>query len=102
MFSLVQEEKPSTLCQQAQSLNRAYHHLQSVYLELAQTYDTWNDDANEYLREELYLGRTAKEFMAEMVEALVPMQKPMQELAMDHHNLCDDLLRVGRGESFSV
>ena len=90
------------MCQQAQSLNEAYHHLQSVYMELAQTYDTWNPEADEYLREEKYLGMTAKEFMSEMVDALAPMQKPMQQLAMDHTNLCNDLLRVGRGESFSV
>ena len=102
MFSPVQEEKPSTLCQQAQSLVTAYHHLQAAYCELAQSEVMWNEEVDAYLREETYAGRTARQFMQEMVEFLHPMQKPMQELALDHQNLCNDLLRVGRGESFSV
>ena len=102
MFSLVQEEKPSTICQQAQSLCRAYSHLQSAYCELAQTEGLWNPEVDEYLHEELYLDRTARQFMEEIVEALEPMQKPLQQLALDHNSLCSDLLRVGRGESFSV
>ena len=98
----MQDLKPSTICDQAQSLNRAYHHLQSAYLELAQTYDTWNEEADAYLREEVYLDVTAKDFVAVVVDTLQPMQRPMQELAIDSTNLCNDLLRVGRGESFSV
>ena len=98
----MQEEKPSTICQQAQSLCRAYSHLQSAYVELAQTEGLWNAEVDEYLREELYLDRTARQFMEDLVEALEPMQRPMQDLAHDHQGLCNDLLRVGRGESFSV
>lgn len=76
--------------------------MQELYCELAQTETCWNGEASAYLHEERYAGRTALEFMADMVEALEPMQRPMQQLALDHQTLCNDLLRVGRGESFSV
>ena len=102
MFSSVQQEKPLTLCDQARHLAAAHRHLQEAYCELAQTELMWNSEVDEYLHEECYLDRTAAQFMRDTVGALHVMQRPMQQLALDHQNLCNDLLRVGRGESFSV
>lgn len=98
----MQDQKPSTICQQSESLSRVYHHLQCAYIELAQTEITWNKDADEYLREESYLDQNAKSYVSSLVEILDEIQRPTQRLALDHQSLCNDLLRVGRGESFSV
>jgi len=98
----MQQPDPLTLCDQAKALSEAYHALQVAYIGLAQTYDCWNSEASAYLREERYMNCEAKEVVGGIVDLLEPLQKPMQELAIDHHTLCNDLLRVGRGESFSV
>ena len=98
----MQQNEPLTLCDQSLSLSESYQALQAAYVGLAQTYERWNTDADAYLREERYLESTAKEFLGGIVEVLEAMQRPTQRLAIDHQNLCNDLLRVGRGESFSV
>ena len=98
----MQDQKPSTICQQSESLSRAYHHLQSAYCELAQTEITWNKDADAYLREESYMEASAYGYLSGVVQILDSLQRPTQRLALDHQGLYDDLLRVGRGESFSV
>ena len=102
MFSPVQQQEPLSLCDQSLSLTESYQALQAAYVNLAQTYERWNKEADAYLREEKYMGCDAKELIGGITDLLEPLQKPMQQLAIDHQNLCNDLLRVGRGESFSV
>lgn len=98
----MQQENTLSLCEQARHLAKAYHHLQEALSELSQTGLCWNKEVDEYLRDHSYAGRTASQFMLDMVEALEPMQQPMQDLALDHVNLCTGLSRVERGELFSV
>lgn len=102
MFSLVQQQEPLSLCDQSLALSEAYQALQAAYVGLSQTYERWNEEASAYLREEEYLGAQAYELVGGTVEVLERMQQPIRQLALDHQNLCNDLLRVGRGESFSV
>ena len=102
MFSLVQDKKPLSICDQAKHLADAHRHLQEAYCVLAQMEPDWNPEVDEYLHEEVYAGRTGKQFLSDIADALHEMQTPLFELAVDHRDLCNDLLRVGRGESFSV
>ena len=101
MFSSLQPKEPLSLCDQSLALSESYQALQAAYVNLSQTYERWNDEASAYLREERYLEAQAYELVGGTVEVLERMQEPMRQLAMDHQNLCNDLLRVGRGESFS-
>ena len=98
----MQQENTLSLCEQARHLAKAHHHLQEALSELSQTGICWNKEADAYLSDQRYLGRTASEFMFDVVAALHPMQQPLQELALDHVNLCTGLSRVERGELFSV
>ena len=98
----MQQQEPLSLCDQSLALAESYQALQAAYVGLAQTYDRWNQAANAYLREEEYLESRAYEYLGGIIEVLEVMQEPTRRLALDHQNLCNDLLRVGRGESFSV
>ena len=102
MFSLVPQQEPLSLCDQSLALSESYQALQAAYVGLSQTYERWNGEASAYLREERYLESPAHEYLGGIIEVLEAMQEPTRQLAMDHQNLCNDLLRVGRGESFSV
>jgi hypothetical protein len=88
--------------QTAQSLGRAYHHLQSAYCELAQLDDNWPKGLNEYLYEEAYNKVDFATFVRVMVLDLEEMQAPLQSFTHDVQYLSAGLSRVGRGESFSV
>lgn len=98
----MQQLEPLSLCDQALAMAESYQALQTAYVGLAQTYERWNTEASAYLREETYLESEAFEFLGGIIEVLEAMQEPTRQLALDHQNLCNDLLRVGRGESFSV
>lgn len=102
MFSGMQELNPLTICQQAREVGDAYKALSTAYVSLAQIRSTWNAEVNEYLHEERYCNATATDFLDAIIEFLEVTTPEMQRLARDHENLCNDLVRVGRGESFSV
>jgi len=98
----VQDLNASTICRQSQDLGAAYQSLSQAYVNLAQIHGAWNKEVNEYLHEEKYLNASALEFVDSIVELLEAITPEMQRLAQDHESLCNDLVRVGRGQSFSV
>ena len=102
MFSLLQQKEPLSICEQSLAIAEAYRDFHSAWVNLAQLEARWNDEVSAYLREEDYLGGSGIEFVTALVENNERLVKPLQKLAHDHQNLCTDLLRVGRGESFSV
>lgn len=102
MFSLMQQNEPLSICEQALAIAEAYRDFHSAWVNLAQLESRWNEEVSAYLREEQYLGGNGHEFVSALVENNERLVKPLQKLAQDHQNLCTDLLRVGRGESFSV
>lgn len=83
-------------------MGAAYQSISAAYVNLAQIHGAWNKEVNEYLHEEQYLGASAVDFLESVVEILEQITPEMQRLALDHENLCNDLVRVGRGQSFSV
>ncbi len=82
----------------AQSLGRAYHHLQSAYCELAQLESFWPKTLSEYLYEETYNKVDFKTFVRVMVLDLEELQTPLQTLAVDVQYLHSGLQRLGVGE----
>ena len=90
------------MCEQSLEIADAYRDFQSAWVNLAQVQLRWNDEVSAYLREEKYMGTDADAFIQQLVETTECFVGPLQRLAQDHQNLCNDLLRVGRGESFSV
>lgn len=102
MFSPVQQPEPLSICEQSLAIAEAYRDFHSAWVNLAQLEARWNNEVSAYLREEDYLGGSGYEYVSALVENNQRFVKPLQKLAQDHQNLCTDLLRVGRGESFSV
>ena len=102
MFSGMQQNEPLSICEQALAMAEAYRDFHSAWVNLAQLESKWNDEVSAYLREEEYLGGSGHELVSALVENNERLIKPLQKLAQDHETLCSDLLRVGRGESFSV
>ena len=102
MFSLMQENKTEVLCEQAKEVTFLFHSLKDVLCRLQELDKNWNPEIDEYLREERYLGRDAREFIKDMQGAVRDLKIVTGALMSDHINLCLDLERVGRGESFSV
>lgn len=102
MFSEMQELNPLTICEQARAVGAGYRSLHEAYVNLAQVRSTWNEEVNEYLHEERYVNAPASDFLDAIIEFLEATSLDMQRLARDHESLCNDLVRVGRGESFSV
>ena len=91
----------SSLCEQSESLKLAVRDLRNATCNLAQTHATWNPDVNDYLREETYMDAEARDFIESLVEVLETVNPALVQLTRDHQTLCHDLMRVGRGESFS-
>lgn len=102
MFSLVQENKTKALCEQATEVTLVFHGLKDLVQRLVELDKNWNPEIDEYLREERYLGREAREFLQDMQGAARDLKIVTSKLMSDHIDLCLDLERVGRGESFSV
>lgn len=83
--------------QTAQSLGRAYHHLQSAYCELAQLDGHWPAGMSEYLYDETYNKVDFETFVRVMVLDLEELQTPLQSLANDTATLSSELKRLGVG-----
>ena len=98
----MQHMSHARLCQQAEQLADSYEHLRKSYVGACLIKALWTPELSAYLREERYLESPAHEYLGGIIEVLEAMQEPTRQLAYDHQNLCNDLLRVGRGESFSV
>ena len=84
--------------QTAQSLGRAYHHLQSAYLELAQLDGNWPKGLSEYLYDETYNNCDFETFIRVMVLDLEEMQLPLRSITQDIAALSSDLQRIGVGD----
>lgn len=84
--------------QTANSLARAYHHLQTAYCELAQLDGMWPPQLSEYLYDETYNKVDFETFVRVMVLDLEEMQRPFQQFTHDVQDLSADLSRVGNGE----
>ena len=90
------------LCQQAGQLADAYEHLRESYVEACVVKALWTPELTAYLHEEENTSPTTKEEMDSLLER---MRQIGNELAALHNHvdqLCADLTRVDRGESFSV
>ena len=96
------QQEPLTICEQSLAIADAYRDFHSAWVNLASLQLRWNDEVSAYLREEEYVGADGYGFISALVENNERFVKPLGKLAQDHQNLCNDLLRVGRGESFSV
>lgn len=98
----MEQQEPLSICEQSLAIAEAYRDFHSAWVNLAQLQARWNNEVSAYLREEEYLGGSGYEYVSALVESNERLVKPLGKLAQDHQNLCTDLLRVGRGESFSV
>lgn len=93
---------PLSVHETARELGLAYQALQDAYCRLAQTEGCWPDELDEYLHEEGFNSLPARDFIRVITDDLGDMNRTLQRLALDTANLSNDLIRVGRGQSFSV
>ena len=90
------------VCEQSKKVTFIHAGLKDLVQRLHELDKDWDPEFDEYLREEHYMGRTAREFIQDMRSAVNDLRVITAKLQYDHINLCLDLERVGRGESFSV
>ena len=98
----MQHKKPDRLCQQAAHLANAYEDLRKSYIDACLVKALWTPELTAYLREEGNNSPTTKEEMTELLERMAQIGNDLGNLHSHVEELCIDLKRVGRGESFSV
>ena len=80
----------------------AYKHLSHAYFQLQKAHAKWTPELSAYLREEKAEDVRTKSDMRGLINHVCYMRSTTAKLNSDVQNLCADLSRVGRGESFSV
>ena len=102
MFSLMQHKNSDRLYHQAAHLAEAYEDLRKSYISACLVKALWTPDLTAYLHEEGNNSPTTKEEMNELLERMAQVGHDLGNLHSHVEELCADLKRVGRGESFSV
>ena len=98
----MQQRKTEELCEQASKVTFLFHGFKDLQHRLNELDADWVPEVDEYLREETYAGRNAHELIREMRGAVSELKTLTAHLMSNHIDLCLDLERVDRGESFSV
>ena len=98
----MQHMSHARLCQQAEQIADSYEHLRKSYVGACLIKALWTPELSAYLREEGNTSPTTKEELTALLERMAQIGNELGELHSHVDQLCVDLARVDRGESFSV
>ena len=102
MFSSGQPMESKKICDLSASLKKSHHELSCSLFGLKLAQRKWSPELAAYLREEdPGIPTNQREFDA-LVERVEGVELALRKLKRHTSELCFDLERVGRGESFSV